>query len=199
MTLWRSLVAVNVSGSELSCVRVTLVLDWHPVVALRLELQNTLSHRIDAPLSVIWVAVTNWLCLTCLVHLIVREHVTWLLTEHLSYSGERRRMYFTTSRVDAFCRALGNVTDIQFKFSLCSATKPDVRIQSVRSISCQRCVWFGLQCGLYVGMCVCLCSLDSPPAQSVFIEQPPQIPTIAKLPAQTHRQYASQSCSCVTV
>lgn len=46
--------------------------------------------------------------------------------------------------------------------------------------------------GLYVGMSVCLCSLDSPLAQSVFIEQPPQIPTIAKLPAQTHRQYASQ-------
>lgn len=30
-------------------------------------------------------------------------------------------------------------------------------------------------------ICVCLCSLDSPLAQSVFIEQPPQIPTIAKL------------------
>ena len=45
--LWCSPAPINVSATELqSCVRVTLVLDWHPVVALRLEWQQTPSHRI---------------------------------------------------------------------------------------------------------------------------------------------------------
>lgn len=58
-------------------------------------------------------------------------------------------------------------------------------IQILWSINCQCRVpflWISLRvvARLYVGMSVCLCSLDSPLAQSVFIEQPPQIPTIAK-------------------
>lgn len=46
-TLWCSLVYINVSTELWSCVRVTLSLDWHRVVALSLELQQTLSHRIN--------------------------------------------------------------------------------------------------------------------------------------------------------
>lgn len=43
-TPWCSLVPINVIVTELSCVERSSVLDWHPVSALRLELQKTVSH-----------------------------------------------------------------------------------------------------------------------------------------------------------
>ena len=66
-TLWCSLVPINVSATELSCVRVTLVLDSN--------YKRQCPTGSTAVLSVIWVAVTSWLCLTCLMHVIVREHI----------------------------------------------------------------------------------------------------------------------------
>lgn len=145
------------------------------------------NHKRQCPtglaalLSGIRVAVTNWLCLTCLIHLIVRKHITRLLlldflTFHL-FRIEEWFCMFMFLRLNSNCEVyqLVRVVYLFSGFAVCVVA------------------------GLYVGMSVCLCSLDSPLARSIFIEQPPQIPTIAKLPAQTHRQYASQSCFSVTV
>lgn len=43
--------------------------------------------------SVIWVAVSNWWCLTCSMHVIVRGHIMCLLTECLSFQKESLCIY----------------------------------------------------------------------------------------------------------
>lgn len=175
-TLWCFLVLINVNATELTCVRVTLVLDWHRVMAVRLELQKTVSHRIDSgavsDLSGCYKLIVFDLFDACDCQQTYKCS-SQLNALHLIHSGEKS--YY----VCLCCRA-GQLN------SNCAV------YQLVRVV----CLFSGFTAcvvaGLYVGMSVCLCSLDSPLAQSVFIEQPPQIPTIAKLPAQTHRQYASQ-------
>lgn len=43
--------------------------------------------------SVIWVAVSNWWCLICSMHVIVRGHIMCLLTECLSFQKESWYIY----------------------------------------------------------------------------------------------------------
>lgn len=43
--------------------------------------------------SVIWVAVSNWWCLICSMHVIVRGHIMCLLTECLSFQKESLCIY----------------------------------------------------------------------------------------------------------
>ena len=65
------------------------------------------------------------------------------------------------------------------------------------------CVWLCLYVHVYVCMVLRvygfgdMCSLDSPLARGIFIEQHPQIPTVAELPVQTLRLPPTQSCSTV--
>lgn len=160
--------------TDLSYVSVILVSDWRPAVALRRTKEcvprDALSccHRSERPPR----ADCVWL-LWCI----------WLsgsiksASSHLIFWGVIIRW--------AYVIAEGSFTHAE----LSAGVSGLCFLSLVHSVRCSRM--------LYVGMSVCLCSPDFPLAWSVFIEQPPQIPTMAKLPAQTHRQYASQSCSCV--
>lgn len=172
-TIWCSPLSTDVSTTKLSCVTVTLMSEWHPVETLRPELQKTVSHR----------------------------------NGHAAVTALGRcYKLILFDLFDAFdCQGTYNVTPCWLlyissfhQWGVIMCVRPFIHGSLIEIVSPS---WFAVctVAGLYVDMSVCLCSLDSPLALSVFIEQPPHIPTIANLPAQTHRQYSFQSFYCVTV
>ncbi len=133
-----------------------------------------------ALLSVIWVAVTSWLCLTCLMHVIVREHIMRLLTQRLTSYLLRRK-------------ALSCMfTLLHGKFKLCglSAGRGGVCILSlVCSVRCGRTVCWHV--------CVFVQPRFSSSTECIY-RTTPSNPNHSKV-ACTDTQYASQSCFSVTV
>lgn len=179
-----------------SHVSVSSVLDWH-CSGLETELQQPLSHRINStacqwsekllPADCVWLIWCRRLSgnMECIFISPVRDYFL-LKTWHggISVAGLQETFYISFSMY---------ITAKFHYFNRC----PHLRVCVSLHV---RLLWFSgcFVSGLYVGMSVCLCSLDSPLAQSVFIEQPPQIPTMAKLACTDTQQYVFQSSFSVT-